>query len=298
MLLLIAWISEQARHPVHDRRLPAELLARCDRLGVRRRRSSSAVVNTIIGHCRPTTDRWPRQDRLPAIAGALRAAARRYGTPCPGHRRRDRRTPRPPSSGRVPGPVDPASTRVKANDVAAVVGLVTGGACGFGANVVSRGEWAIARRGRRRRTTASRSKASARPTPISPPPSGRPPIGGRPLWLAIESPDEAEALIDLARAGGVSASASRPGLDVLFRLNPDVTPGDPAGLAVGARQLEVRDDRDRAQRDGRAGRGDGPRAAAARRPPPRRVAARGGRRLARRGSARARGRSALLARAR
>jgi diaminopimelate decarboxylase len=54
-----------------------------------------------------------------------------------------------------------------------------------------------------------------------------------PLWLAIESGDEAEALIDRARRAGLG-SHGRPPLDVLFRLNPDVTPETQAELAVGS----------------------------------------------------------------
>jgi diaminopimelate decarboxylase len=53
------------------------------------------------------------------------------------------------------------------------------------------------------------------------------------LWLAIESADEAEALIGLARRAGLGSHA-RPPLDVLFRLNPDVAPETQAELAVGS----------------------------------------------------------------
>ena len=54
-----------------------------------------------------------------------------------------------------------------------------------------------------------------------------------PAWLAIESPDEAEALIAIARRARLG-TADRPPLDVLFRLNPAVVPETAAGLAVGA----------------------------------------------------------------
>ncbi|MCI0346119.1 MAG: hypothetical protein L0221_11860, partial [Chloroflexi bacterium] len=54
---------------------------------------------------------------------------------------------------------------------------------------------------------------------------------GEPLrWLAIESLDEAAALVAAARRVGAGGA----GLDVLFRLNPAVAPETHAGLAVGA----------------------------------------------------------------
>jgi diaminopimelate decarboxylase len=114
---------------------------------------------------------------------------------------------------------------VKANDVPAVIVAVT--ANGLGANVVSRGEWALASRagvpndeitlegvGKTTADLRAAARASA---------------DGRPLrWVALESPDEAEALADeVRRIGG-------PPLDVLYRLNPDVAPETLTGLAVGA----------------------------------------------------------------
>ena len=57
--------------------------------------------------------------------------------------------------------------------------------------------------------------------------------GQTPLaWLAIESADEAEAVTRMARRAGLGKGA-RPALDVLVRLNPDVTPETIAPLAVG-----------------------------------------------------------------
>jgi diaminopimelate decarboxylase len=52
-------------------------------------------------------------------------------------------------------------------------------------------------------------------------------------WVAIESAEEAEGLTDLARHAGLGRNG-RPPLDVLVRLNPDVTPETLPGLAVGA----------------------------------------------------------------
>lgn len=114
---------------------------------------------------------------------------------------------------------------VKANDVPAVIAAVTTN--GFGANVVSRGEWALATRAgvpSQRTTlegigkTGADLKAAARAA-----------ADGLPLqWIALESPEEAGALADAAERVGA------PPLDVLYRLNPDVAPETLTGLAVGA----------------------------------------------------------------
>jgi diaminopimelate decarboxylase len=117
---------------------------------------------------------------------------------------------------------------LKANDVAAVVRLVT--ERGLGANVVSRGEWAIARRAgvpNERITVEGVGKTDADLREVV----GACRRGEPPLWIAIESVDEARAL-----AGIAGSSAGEPtwrGLDVLFRLNPDVQPDTHRGLAVG-----------------------------------------------------------------
>ncbi len=140
---------------------------------------------------------------------------------------------------------------------------------GFGANVVSRGEWAAARRAgipNERITLEGIGK-----TPADLRAAVRAAVEGRPLrWVAIESPEEAEALAAIVRAAGA------PPIDVLYRLNPDVVPETLAGLAVGAggskfgmTETEISPG-DRARRRGRTRRA----VAAARDPPARRVAAR------------------------
>jgi diaminopimelate decarboxylase len=113
----------------------------------------------------------------------------------------------------------------KANDVPAVIAAVA--ARGFGVNVVSRGEWALARRagvpneritleGVGKTTADLRAAARAAAT-------------GDPLrWIAVESPEEAAALADEARR------VASPRLDILYRLNPEVAPETLHGLAVGA----------------------------------------------------------------
>lgn len=98
---------------------------------------------------------------------------------------------------------------------------------GFGANVVSRGEWALAVRAgvpNERITLEGIGKTTADLRAAA-----RAAADGRALrWVALESPEEAEALAEeVTRIGG-------PRLDVLYRLNPDVAPETLTGLAVGA----------------------------------------------------------------
>jgi len=96
---------------------------------------------------------------------------------------------------------------------------------------VSRGEWTIARKAgvRDHRVTVEgvgKTDADLRAA-VRAASDGLPP-----LWLAIESADEAEALIRIAGRARIGIHA-KPPLDVLFRLNPDVEPETLASLAVG-----------------------------------------------------------------
>ena len=113
---------------------------------------------------------------------------------------------------------------IKANDVPAIIAELAG--LGLGANVVSRGEWARARRawlpnesitlegvGKTDADLRAAVSAARRGDPLR--------------WIAVESPEEAEALATFAQGAHVT-------LDVLFRLNPDVAPETQAGLAVGS----------------------------------------------------------------
>lgn len=108
----------------------------------------------------------------------------------------------------------------------AVIAAVAGR--GFGANVVSRGEWALARRAgvpddRISLEGIGKTTADLRA-------AVRAAAAGVPLrWLAIESVDEAVALANLVRRAGGGLR-----IDVLYRLNPDVAPETLAELAVGA----------------------------------------------------------------
>ncbi|MDQ6795060.1 MAG: hypothetical protein M3067_09650 [Chloroflexota bacterium] len=167
-------------------------------------------------------------DRLPALAPALRLAASRFGTPL---YLTDIATLDAAATAMRDAFPDPwlRHYSVKANDVAAIVRLVAGR--GFGANVVSRGEWAVARKagipnrnvtfegiGKTDADLAAAVRAARDGTPLR--------------WLAIESIDEARALASIAERGAISRRSAP--LDLLFRLNPDVAPETQRGLAVGA----------------------------------------------------------------
>jgi diaminopimelate decarboxylase len=156
--------------------------------------------------------------------GALRRAARRFGTPL---YLTDLAVLADAAAQVRSAFPDPwlRQYSAKANDVPAVIAAVA--AHGFGANVVSRGEAAAAARAglpNERITlegigkTAADLRAAAQAT-----------HDGRPLrWVAIESPEEAAALAARVRR----QDGAR--LDALYRLNPDVVPETLAGLAVGA----------------------------------------------------------------
>ena len=160
-----------------------------------------------------------------AIEDALRAAARRFGTPlfvtdlaalesaCAAVREA------------FPDPIV-RHYSVKANDVPAIIAAVT--ARGFGANVVSRGEWALARRAGLANERITLEGVGKTPADLRE--AARAAASGSPLrWVALESPEEAWAL-----AGAVRRATSGLQLDVLYRLNPDVVPETHAGLAVGS----------------------------------------------------------------
>jgi diaminopimelate decarboxylase len=163
------------------------------------------------------------------IATALREVAARHGTPA--YVTDLAELDRAAAAIRLAFP-DPwiRQYSLKANDVPAVVAEVT--SRGFGANVVSRGEWAVARRAgvpNDRITLEGIGKTDADlRAAIRSTQAGSVPLA----WLALESADEAEALIAMGRRAGLGRRG-RPPLDVLIRLNPEVTPETIAGLAVG-----------------------------------------------------------------
>lgn len=118
---------------------------------------------------------------------------------------------------------------LKANDLPAVTELLA--ERGWGANVVSAGEWASARAagvrpgattfegvGKTDRDLLAAVHTAAAGNPL--------------LWVAVESADELVRLAELHRARSEAASRDID-LPVLLRLNPDVQPETVPGLAVG-----------------------------------------------------------------
>jgi diaminopimelate decarboxylase len=172
----------------------------------------------------------PAADPLARLAPALIAAARRHGTPVQVTDAVELEAASAAVRAAFPDPWLRAFS-VKANDVAAVVARIAG--LGFDANVVSRGEWAIARRaglpndritlegvGKTDADLVGAVRAAGEGTPLR--------------WVAIESLDEAHTLVRLAARGFRRRSAGTTDLDVLFRLNPEVAPETLRELAVGA----------------------------------------------------------------
>jgi diaminopimelate decarboxylase len=161
-------------------------------------------------------------------AAVLLAAARRYGTPLGVTSVTDLRAAANELEAAFPDPWLRAFS-LKANDVPAVVARL--GAMGLGANVVSSGEWAVARaaglpNARITLEGVGKSQADLRA-------AVRACAAGEPLrWVAVESADELDALVTLATRAGLGRDG-RPALEVLLRLNPDVRPETQPGLAVG-----------------------------------------------------------------
>lgn len=166
-------------------------------------------------------------DRLPALADGLRLAARRFGTPLLVTDAAELARSADELALAFPDPIL-RQYSVKANDVTPIVGRL--GRLGLGANVVSRGEWAVATRagipnGRISLEGIGKTEADLRAAVRA---SGQ---GDPLLWTALESADEASVLGRLA-ARGVGRGSAR--VDVLLRFNPAVEPETVPGLAVGA----------------------------------------------------------------
>ena len=184
------------------------------------------------------------RNRLPALAPALRAAARRYGTPL--YVTDGVALDAAADAVRAAFP-DPwlRAYSLKANDLPALVARLAGR--GFGANVVSRGEWELARRAGV--PNAAITFEGIGKTDADLRAAVRAAATGEPLrWVAVESADEAAALaraIEAARrrergsaAGGRERGSAAGGpplrVDVLVRLNPSVEPETHVGLASGS----------------------------------------------------------------
>jgi len=167
----------------------------------------------------------PAPDPLPRVAPALIGAARRFGTPVQVTDAVELEAAAATVRAAFPDPWLRAFS-VKANDVTGVVARVA--ALGFDANVVSRGEWAIARRAGLPNDRITLEGVGKTDDDLRA--AVRAAASGVPLrWIAIESLDEARALVRIAARSLGSAQ-----LDVLFRLNPEVAPETLRELAVGA----------------------------------------------------------------
>jgi diaminopimelate decarboxylase len=119
---------------------------------------------------------------------------------------------------------------VKANDLPAIVGFMH--RRGWGASVVSTGEWQHAREGGAGNSSVAFEgigKTNAQlEYAVQEAAAGRPP-----LWLTVESAQEAAWLSEAAAHGGLGRDG-RPPLDILLRLNPEVRPETRPQFAVGA----------------------------------------------------------------
>lgn len=168
--------------------------------------------------------------RAGVTAGDLREAAARFGTPCTLTSVALLAEAAAELAAAFPDPWLRAFS-VKANDVPAVVARL--GALGLDANVVSSGEWAVARAAGLPNARITLEGIGKTPADLRA--AVRAAAAGDPLrWVAVESPDELAHLVTLAGRAGLG-SAGRPRLDVLLRLNPDVAPETHHGLATGRR---------------------------------------------------------------
>jgi diaminopimelate decarboxylase len=161
---------------------------------------------------------------------ALSAAAARFGTPVYVTDMVDLAA----AAARMEAAFGPPWHRLyslKANDLPAITTFLHGR--GWGASVVSAGEWRHARAaGVANQSVAFEGlgKTDAQLELVV-----RETAAGRPLrWLGIESGQEAAVLARLARAAGLGRGGRAP-LDVLLRLNPEVEPETRPEFAVGAR---------------------------------------------------------------
>jgi diaminopimelate decarboxylase len=170
----------------------------------------------------------PSEDRLPSIAHALRLAARRYGTPLYLTDLAAIEAAATTVRAAFPDPWLRAYS-LKANDVPAVVAATC--AHGFGANVVSRGEWWLARRAGIQNASITLEGVGKSDRDLRE--VVRAARDGSPLrWVAVESTEEVSALVRLAERAGLGGRGRRA-IDVLLRLNPAVAPETVDGLAVG-----------------------------------------------------------------
>lgn len=119
---------------------------------------------------------------------------------------------------------------LKANDLPALVATLA--ARGWGANVVSSGEWRQAAEAGLPRQAVTFEGIGKSDAELAWAVRGA--VEGDPVrWVALESTAEARALAALAEQAGLG-HGGLPGLDILLRLNPQVSPETLPGLAVGS----------------------------------------------------------------
>ncbi len=129
---------------------------------------------------------------------------------------------------------------LKANDLPDVMRVLAGR--GWGANVVSSGEWEQARRAGVAEGAVTFEGIGKTDADLEQ--AVQAAAAGNPLqWLALESASETQHLAALAERAGLGRDG-RPALDVMFRLNPQVHPETLPELAVGASQSKFGMDRD------------------------------------------------------
>lgn len=120
---------------------------------------------------------------------------------------------------------------LKANDLPAVTAFLHGR--GWGASVVSAGEWQHAADGGAGNASVAFEGIGKTDAELALAVTET--AAGRPLrWLAVESAQEAARLAEFAAGAGLGRGG-RPALDILVRLNPEVAPETRPEFAVGAR---------------------------------------------------------------
>lgn len=171
----------------------------------------------------------PLHRRAAAVAPALRMAARRFGTPAYVTDLEVLRSAAAALEAAFPEPWL-RQYSVKANDAPAIVHALH--ALGMGANVVSGGEWAAARRAGVPDERISLEGIGKTPADLGA--AVRAARDGHALaWVSLESADEAAALGAAATRARLGRDGRAP-LEVLLRLNPEVSPETHGGLAVGS----------------------------------------------------------------
>jgi diaminopimelate decarboxylase len=170
----------------------------------------------------------PSTDRLAALAPALRTAADVYGTPLYVTDLQTLDHCAAEVESAFPEPWQ-RQYSLKANCLPALVRRLAGR--GWGGNIVSAGEWRLARRAGLPNAAISFEGIGKTDQELEL--AVRAALDGQPLrWLSVESADELRALSRLWREL-TAGWHGLPPVGVLVRLNPQVEPETIAGLAVG-----------------------------------------------------------------